>query len=148
MRRMRMSLMSLIAIAMIAGPMIALDAEAGVRFDATLRTDNMRVRVGNIRSDYYRIHRRRPVSVRRHKVFAIGRHDRRIAYRIGRYVNIPARELIQLRRYGYSWLEIGRWLELPRPVIHAARSSRSWKRFLRKEERLAVRMAYRHGRRR
>ncbi|MCK4538196.1 MAG: hypothetical protein KAV42_05300 [Candidatus Krumholzibacteria bacterium] len=148
MRRMRMSLMSLIVFAMIAGPMIALDAEAGVRFDATFRTDNMRVRVGNIRSDYYRIHRRRPMPVRRHRGYEVGRQDRQIAYRIGRYTGIPAWELVQLRRYGYSWLEIGRWLELPRYAVRAAMHKKSWKRFLREEQRFAMRTAPRHGRRR
>ncbi len=148
MRRMRMSLISLIALAMIAGPMIALDAEAGVRFDATLRTDNMKVRVGNIRSDYYRIQRRRPRLVRRHHSYAIGRQDRKVAYRIGIYAGIPARELVQLRRYGYSWLEIGRWLELPRHAVRAAMHKKSWKRFLRNEQRIAMRVTSRHGRRR
>jgi len=141
--------MSLIVFVMIVGPVIALDAEAGVRFDATLRADNMRVRVGNIRSDYYRIHKRRPpMPTRRNRLFAIGRQDSRIAYRIGQYVGIPARELVQLRRYGYSWMEIGRWLELPRPAVRAAMHKKSWKRFLRKEQRMTMRMASRHGRRR
>jgi hypothetical protein len=80
--------------------------------------------------------RQLPIRVRGH--FKIQKQDRMIARRLARYTGMPARELIGMKRLGYNWFEIGRWLYLPRPVVRAAMHERSWRRFLRMERRLAM----------
>ncbi len=136
MRTMRLSLLSLLALVLLAGSGIGSDADAGVRIDATYRSPNVRVRVSN-KPSYYpvRTKRHRPIYVDAHH--RISRQDRMMARRLGRYTSVPARELIQLRRLGYRWFEIGHWLYLPRPVVRAARHERSWRRFLHRERKLA-----------
>ncbi|UCF04839.1 MAG: hypothetical protein JSV33_13075 [bacterium] len=145
MRRMRMSLLSLMALALLVGPGIVQGAEGGVRFNATIHTPNVRVRIGNTPTGYY--YRGRHLPIRRHHYYRIRQRDRAIAHRLAWYTGVPARELIRLRRSSYSWMEIGHWLYLPRRVVRAALNQRSWKRFL-LEERLARCGGYRQGLRR
>ena len=137
MRTMRLSLLSLLALVFLAGSGIVSDAGAVIRVDATYRSPNVRVRVSNKPSIYpVRTKRHLPIYAQRHH--KISRQDRMMAGRLGRYTGVPARKLIQLKRQGYRWFEIGRWLYLPRPVVRAAQHERSWKRFLRMERRLAM----------
>jgi hypothetical protein len=137
MRKTRMSLLGLIVPTLLVGSGIAQDAKAEIRFDATLRTPNVRVRIGNLPPSHYRSYKGGYLPVRRQMHYRITKHDRAVARRLARYTGVPAGELIQLKRYGYSWLEIGRWLYLPRPVVRAAMNQRSWKRFLVMERRHA-----------
>jgi hypothetical protein len=145
MKRMRMNLLSLVALALLVAPVIVQAAEAGIRFDATVNTTHVRVRLGSTPSIHYRIYRRGHLPIRRLRPYRIVMPDRRIAQRFARYTGVPARELIQLRRRGYTWFEIGRWLGLPRRVVVAAMHRRSWNRFLLEERRLARCGAYRFG---
>lgn len=62
--------------------------------------------------------------------YRVTKRDRKIAHRLGRYMGVQKRELIQLKKQGYSWNEIGRWLGVSRKAVRAAKSSRSWERFL------------------
>jgi hypothetical protein len=103
-----------------------------------VRTPNVRIHVGNT-SSHYRSYKRGHLPVRKNLYLRITQRDRQIARRLARYTGVPARKLVQLRRHGFHWFEIGRWLDLPRPVIRAARHHRSWKRFLREERRFARR---------
>lgn len=147
MKRMRMSLLSLAALALLAGPGIVQDAKAGIRINATLHTPTVRVCIGNAPSCRYRSCRGGYLPVRVHQYYRVDMRDRKIAHRLARYTGVPSRKLIQLKRRGYHWFEIGRWLHVPRPVVRAAMDHRSWKRFLREERRYARRGAYRRGRR-
>jgi hypothetical protein len=133
MNKKRMSLLSLLALALLvlALPGIVQDAEAVIRVSASLHTPNVRVRVGNTSYSRYRHARVVRVPVRRRMYYRIAKHDWRIAQRLAWYTGVPAKKLIRLRRHGYRWFEIGRWLDLPRPVVQAAMHKRSWKRFLR-----------------
>ena len=139
MNRMRVSLIGLMAIILLVGSGIVQDAEAGIRFDVTMRTPNVRVRVGNTHPIHYRTVRVRRLPVRGRRLFRISKQDRRVARRLARYTGVSERELLRLRRYGYRWFEIGRWLHLPRPVIRAAMHKGTWKRFLREERLMAGR---------
>jgi hypothetical protein len=141
---MRMSLVGLVALALLVGPGIVQGAEGGIRFNVALHTPSVRVRIGNTPTGYY--YRGRHLPIRRHYIYRIRKQDRAIAQRLARYTGVPMRRLIQLRRYGYSWMEIGHWLYLPRRVVRAAMNHRSWKHFLR-EERFAHRGGKRPGRR-
>jgi len=129
MKRMRMSLLALAALALLAGPALVRDAEAEVRFNATLHTPNMSVRIGNMPSGRYVSYRAGHLPIRRNRHYKIIKRDRQIARRLARYTGVPSAELIRLRAYGYNWLEIGRWLRLPNRVVRAAFNQRSWNRF-------------------
>lgn len=139
MKRMRVSFLSLLVVALVVGSGIVQDAEAEVRFDVTMRTPNVRVRVGNTHPVPYRTVRVRRLPIHGRRLFRISKQDQRIASRLAMYTGVPERELLRLRRYGYQWLEIGRWLHLPRPVIRAAMNKGTWKRFIREERLLAGR---------
>jgi len=137
MKKMRMTLMSLATLALLIGAVIAQDADAQIRVDATLHTPNVRVRISSTPSDHYRSSKKRQLPVRMHKHVKISKRDRKIARRLARYTGVPSRELIQLRRQGYGWFQIGRWVQLPRPMVRAAMHEQSWNRFLRQQRRLA-----------
>lgn len=125
----------------LTGSGLATDARAGVRVHATLRTPGVEVRVGH--PPYYRQYkyRARRLPARPLHYYTVDRHDWRVAGRLATITGVSTRDLIQLRRYGYTWREIGRILRLPRGVTRAAMDHRSWKRFLREE-----RMIGRYGR--
>ena len=140
MKRMRMNLLILIGLALLVIPCIVQGAEAEIRFNAALRTPNVSVRIGNTPIGPYRLYRGGYLPIRMLQRYRIRERDQRIALRLSRYTGVPVRELIRLRRRGYTWIEIGRWLRLPPPVVSAAMNQKSWKRFLREE-----RMYARHG---
>lgn len=139
MKRMNKSLMAIAALALIATPLLVGDAEAEteVRFNAILRTPNMSVRIGNVPAGRYGGYRVGHLPVRPRRQYRIIKRDRQIAGRLAWYTGVPVRELVRLRTHGYNWLEIGRWLRLPRRVVRAAFNQRSWKRFTHGGRRLA-----------
>lgn len=141
MNRMRVSLIGLMVVILLIGSGIVQDAEAEVRFDVTMSTPNVRIRIGNTPPIHYRTVRVRRLPINGRRFYRISKRDRRIARRLAMYTGVPKRELLRLRRYGYQWFEIGRWLHLPRPVVRAAMHKGTWKRFLR-EERLLARRGY------
>jgi len=145
MNKKRMSLMAAgLALAFVTGFMT--DTRAGIRVAATIRTPEVRLHIDNGPSCNYRSYYGREVRRlpdRRYMRYDITRRDRMIARRIAWYTNVPLRDLVRIRRDGYSWFEIGRWLHMPRPVVRAAMNQRSWDRFLREERRHAKR----HGKR-
>jgi hypothetical protein len=120
----------------LTGSGLATDARAGVRVNATLRTPGVEVRVGHPPYQRHYKYRARRLPARPFHYYTVDRHDWRVAGRLASITGVSTREMIQLRRYGYTWREIGRILRLPRGVTRAAMDHRSWKRFLR-EERLA-----------
>ena len=137
MNRMRMSLLAFAALALLVGPGLVRDAEAEVRFNATLHKPNMSIRIGNIPSGRYGSNRAGYLPIRGNRHCNIVKRDRQIAGRLARYTGVPTRELIRLRASGYDWLEIGRWLRLPNRVVRAAFSKRSWSLFVQEGRRFA-----------
>lgn len=140
MKKMQMSplsLLSLMTLALLVGPGRATDAKAEIRVNATLRTPNARVHVSNTPSQHYHRQYAGFHPIRPYRYYRIDERDRKIAHRLAWYTGAPARDLIHLKRRGYVWFEIGRWLHVPRPVVRAAMGDRSWKRFIRSERRLA-----------
>ena len=143
MKKLRMSLMaSGLALAVVTGLMT--DARAGIRVAATFHTPNVRIHASNDPSCYYCIDQDRRIPVRRYMRYEITRRDRMIARRMTWYTGVRYGELLRLRRRGYNWFEIGRWLHMPRPVVRAAMHRKSWDRFLHED----WRQARRHGKRR
>lgn len=141
MNRMRVSLVSLMIVIFLIGSGIVQNAEAEVRFDVTMRIPNVRVRIGNTHPGNHRTVRVRRLPIHGRRLYRMSKKDRSIARRLAIYTGVSERELLRLRRYGYQWFEIGRWLHLPRPVVRAAMHKGTWKRFLR-EERLLARRGY------
>ncbi len=137
MRKTRMILLSLIALALLVGSGFMRNAEAGIRVDATLYTPTVHVSIGNMSSGRHQGYTIGHLPIRRPRHYKVGRRDRAIAHRLARYTGVPARRLTRLRAYGYNWSEIGRWLCLPRQVVRAAMYQRSWNRFLREGRRFA-----------
>ena len=106
------------------------DADAGVRVKARVKTPYGVVRVDTGHSERYRTVRRAPMPVRRHVEYRISKQDRKVAQRLASYTGIPKRQLLKLKGRGYRWTEIGRWYELPRQMVKAAKHKRSWKRYV------------------
>jgi hypothetical protein len=136
MKTTRMNIAALTALTLLLGFGLVDEAEAKIRVKATLRTPNVGVVFDNGRSDC-RIGRPLPLPDRHYRNVRISKRDKRIAKRLAYYTGVSKRELIQAKRMGYSWNEIGRWLDVPRRVVKAAKSARRWERFLRYERRMA-----------
>jgi len=109
-------------------------AQARIRVQATVRTP-----YGNIQIDNGAYHPtrgyRQALPVRHFDNYRETQRDRMIAGRLARFTGAPQRELMQLRKQGYNWNEIGRWLDVPNGVVRAAQSGKSWKRFMNGERR-------------
>ncbi|HUV36569.1 MAG TPA: hypothetical protein VMX58_06490 [Patescibacteria group bacterium] len=146
MKKTRKIFLSLIFLILLTGSGFVRNAEAQVRVNASLHTPNVHIRVGNAPDDQYPGLTRGPLPVRKHQYYKITTRDRMIALRLAGYTGVPARRLITIRGYGYTWFEIGQWLHLPRPVVRAAMHPRSWDRFLREQKLLAGRVVYRYER--
>jgi len=111
-------------------------AEAKLKVRAKVRTPRVSVRVNTAPAVHGRVVvRRAPLPTRCHEHYEITKKDRKISKRLARYSDVKKRELLNLRRQGYRWSEIGRWLDLPRGAVKAARDKDSWKRYLRMEDR-------------
>ncbi len=104
------------------------EAAAKVRVKATVRTPYGSVRIDNS-------HGPRIVTPRRQVEVRITRQDKKIAKRLARYTGVSKREILRLKRQGYRWGEIARWLDVSRQVVHAAKHQQSWQRFLKAERR-------------
>jgi len=135
-----MSLLGLVALALAAGILTVQEAHAKVRVSATLRAPNVRVHFGNTSSCRFHNCNIRHMPIRQYHIYKTSKRERTIAVRLARFTGVPSRELLRMRRQGYRWFEIGRWLDLPRPVVRAAMNQRTWKRFLREQQWIA-----RHG---
>ena len=125
----------------LTGSALVTDADAGVRVSATLRTPAVVVRVGHPPYALRYKDKTRRLPVRQYRVYTVTSNDWMVAGRLASVTRVAAQELIQLRRYGYTWFEIGHYLYLPPRVTRAALDHRTWKRFLREQQ-----MARHHGR--
>jgi hypothetical protein len=136
MKKMQMTILGVTVLALLVGPAVVQDAGAGVRVKATIVTPTVRVHVGNTPAWYYlgQVKARHHVRVQH----TITQQDRTIATRLARYTGVPSRDLLQLRRQGFQWIEIGRRLNLRPPVVRAAMNGLSWQHFL-NEQRTRVR---------
>jgi len=125
-------LMILILFLGVAG---ARDAEAGIRVDARIHTSGPAIRITTGHDIQVRpgIHIRRslPRTERRCIHVKISKQDRKVAGRLSRYTGVPKHELLRLRRDGYRWNEIGRWLEVSRHAVRASMHARTWQHYLR-----------------
>lgn len=127
----RMTLLSIAALALLVGPGMVQTAGADVRVNATLRTPNVTIRVGNTPYGHYRNRVYKPLPARRVvRQVAITVHDRRIAFRLSWYTGVPSGEMLMMKSRGYTWYQIGTWLRLPRAAVHAAMDLRTWNRFI------------------
>lgn len=132
-RKMNTVIWSLLGLATVALLLFATaeSAEAAVRVNATVRTPYGTVHVDNGYHRGVRVKQRRPLPFVRRVEVRITKQDRRMAKRLTGYLGVPKRELLQLKRQGYRWVEIGRGYGLSRSTIRAARSGGTWRRFLR-----------------
>ena len=105
-------------------------ADAAVRVSATVRTPYVDVRIGTGGPNPHVAVVRQPMPIRRHVEFRITERDERIARRLARYTGAERQELLRLRRQGYSWVEIGRWLDVPAAAVYAAGDQQAWRRYL------------------
>lgn len=108
----------------------AANASAQVRVRARINTPYGSVRVSNTHTGRYQM-------PRRHLEYRVSRHDKKMAKRLARYSGVAKRQILRLRRQGYTWHEIGRWLDVSPRVVRAARHQGSWRRFLNHERRYA-----------
>ncbi len=130
MKKIRKQLVGLTILTIMAGLSLTGDAGAGIRRRVPIKSSGKVIRTLRVSPAYqsgltvvrYPVYRRRiPVSAR----------SRAIAIRLARYTGVSLREIYRLRRCGYSWYRIGRYLRLPRSVVRTAMHRRSWRRLLR-----------------
>jgi hypothetical protein len=133
-------MLGLVALAFLAVIATFEDAGAKVRVRATLRAPNVVVHFGTASSCRCNNCTIRHMPIRKQIVYKVNQRDRLVAVRLARYTGVPSRDLLQLRRNGYSWFEIGRFLDLSRPAVRAAMNQVTWKRFLQHQSWIA-----RHG---
>ena len=129
MKTLKMTFISLPALALLLFVGAADEAQARIRVKGTLRTPHGSIQVDNGAYHHTRGYRR-ALPVRYQEQHRVTKRDRKIAGRLGRYTGASKRELIQLRKQGYSWREIGRWLGVPRRVVRAAKSQASWRHLM------------------
>jgi hypothetical protein len=111
MKTLRMTLLSLTALAFFLIPADSFAGPTKFRVRAKVRTPHVHV-------DYsYRDHNQ------------MTRQDRQIAKRLAKYTGVSKRHLLKLRARGFRWSEIGRLYEMPRGLVRAAQSTRSWREF-------------------
>ncbi len=138
-------IIGLMGLALLIGPGTVRDANAKLRGKIALRTPGINIRIGGPDYRYHTRYKRKPMFVRNHRMMVVSVRDREVARRLSGYTGVRTRELIQLRRFGYRWNEIARWLSLPRHTVRAAMHHRTWKRFLREEQ--LCRGGHRNGKR-
>lgn len=125
----RRDLTTVIAIGIILGVLAASQAKAGIRVNARVRVPG-----GVIQVDHHR--HGRPLPRRCLVPREITRHDRKVAGRLARYTGEKKRDILRLRRVGFRWQEIGRWLGISRRTVQAAQHGDTWRLHLRRVNRL------------
>ena len=120
MKTLKMTFISLPVLVLLLTVGIVDDAQARIRVKGTLRTPHAVIQVDNGAYHHNRGYRQ-AFPVRYNERIRVSEKDRKIARRLGRYTGVPTRELIQMRKQGYSWKEIGNWLGVPRKVVRAAK---------------------------
>ena len=129
MKTLKMTFMSLPVLAMLLTMGAVDEAQARIRVKGTLRTPHGVVVVDN--GAFHHTREYRPaLPVRYVERIRVSERDKKMAARLGRYTGVPKRELIQLRKQGYSWKEIGSWLGVPGQVVRAAKTNATWRHFL------------------
>jgi hypothetical protein len=133
MKTLKMTIISLPVLALLLTLGAVDEAQARIRVKGTLRTPHGVVVVDN--GAYHHTRGYRPALPVRHvERIRVSERDKKMAARLGRYTGVPKRELIQLRKQGYSWKEIGRWLGVPRQVVRAAKVNATWRHFLDRQQ--------------
>ena len=133
MKPLKMTLISLPVLALLLTVVTVDEAQARIRVKGTLRTPIGVVQVDNGAYHHTRGYRQ-ALPVRYYERIRVSEKDRKIARRLGRFTGVPKRELIQMRKQGYSWKEIGNWLGVPRKVVRAAKKQSSWRRFIDRQQ--------------
>ena len=137
MNTLKMIILSLSALILFSIPTEALAGPSDVRIRAKFRTPQVRVDV-NLGTRYVTV--RNNLLHRDQRSLRLSRLDRQIAKRLASYTGMSKHRLLKYRANGYRWSEIGRWLDLPRRVVRAARSAESWREFLRPHHRYGIRI--------
>ena len=123
MKTKRRDLAIILAFGIILGALVAKEARAGIRVNARILTPHGTIQVVNGPNQ-------------RHTARVITRNDRKVAKRLARYAGVKKREILDLRRLGYRWTEIGVWLEVPHRAVQAAQRAHTWSRYMRRHTRL------------
>lgn len=126
MKTLRMTILSLSALIIFLTASQSMAGPSDVRIRAKVRTPLVRVDV-RTNHQYANDCQGRRIYPRRSR--HISHEDRRIASRLSSYSGISKYEILELRDRGYRWSEIARYFDLPRKVMRAAQSSRSWQAY-------------------
>lgn len=113
-------------------------AQAKVVVRASVATPHLSVRVNPTPVAYYYKHLK-PRPVRTRVIVRIDKQDRKMARRLARVSNYSKKELLEMRRDGYSWNQIGSFLNLNPRAVRAARHAMSWERYLGERRHTVVR---------
>jgi hypothetical protein len=119
--------LSALALLLTLAPLSQATAKVVVR--ASVGTPHYAVKVNTSPVKYkYRQGKHRVVVKQKH--VRLTKQDRKMAKRLARVSYYSKREILELRRDGYSWKRIGRLLNLDPRAVRAARHAVSWNRYL------------------
>lgn len=127
MNTLRMMLLSLGTLIAFLAPVSAQAGTRDVQIRARVRVPGVSVEIGHRHRDGYNNSRHLRVDRNYHNQ---NKEDRKIARRLASYSGIPKYKIMRLRDRGLRWTEIGYRLNLPRQVVRAAYSAKSWRRFM------------------
>jgi len=126
MKTLRMTVLSLSALILFLVPTQSQAATWDLRVRTRVRTPHIRVNVGRDN----RCADNGYSTDRQYRTFPNLTHrERRMARRLAGYTGYPSYKIMMLKNRGFSWSEIAFRLDVPRRVVRAARSERSWRRF-------------------
>ena len=129
MKTLKMTFISLPVLAILLTVGAVDEAQARIRVKGSIKIPHGVIQVDN--GPNYRTRGYRPAPrIRPYQQVRVTKKDQKIARRLGRYTGVPKRELVQMRKQGYSWKEIGRWLGVSNKAIRASRTQARWERFL------------------
>ena len=127
MKTLRMTILSLSALILFLAPSQTQAGTRDVRVRARVSTPYVRVDF-NHGQQYDGSHYR---QMRNNRHFSnLSKQDRKMARRLAEYTGHSSYRIMMLRDRGYRWSEIAYRLDLPRQVVRAARSARSWNKFM------------------
>ena len=119
----------LMALALLIALAPVTQAQAKVVVRATVKTPHLSVKVSNTPVARRYVHLT-PRVTHRQVLVRIDKQDRQMARRLASISGATRGEILELRRDGYTWNQIGRFLNLNPRAVRAARHAISWNRYL------------------
>ncbi len=117
MKTLKMTFLGLCTLAFFIIPIDALAGWSNVRLRVVIQIPQIGV---NVYSSGWRGTHSSSYGSYRREIHRVTKWDRRVAGKLSRYTGISRHSLLEYRSRGYTWVEIGRWLDVPRKLLRKA----------------------------